>query len=101
MKLATYRLRDQDKVGIVHGDGNAQIFDLAAAAARGGRTEPAFSSMLAMIDEADEALDRARDVFDKFGADPALSSALASVQLLAPLPDPLRWHETPDFEPQD
>ena len=50
MKLATYRAQGQDKIGIVHGRDNAEIFDLAAAAARSGRTEPAFASMLTMID---------------------------------------------------
>ena len=97
MKLATYRAHAQDRIGLVHGPDTTQIFDLAAAAARGGRTEPAFSSMLAMIDAGDDALDRARALFEDHGKDPALSVAIASIELLAPLPEPRQMRDAMSF----
>lgn len=97
MKLATYRVQGHDKVGIVHGSGNAQLFDLAAAATRGGRTEPAFSSMLAIIDSGDDGVDRARDLFETRGSDADLSVNLASVELLAPLPEPRQMRDAMSF----
>jgi 2-keto-4-pentenoate hydratase/2-oxohepta-3-ene-1,7-dioic acid hydratase in catechol pathway len=97
MKLATYRDHGQDKIGLVHGPDNAQVFDLAAAAARGGRTEPAFSSMLAMIDAGEDALDRARHLFETHSKDAALSVSLASVELLAPLPEPRQMRDAMSF----
>lgn len=97
MKLATYRAHAQDRIGLVHGPDNGQVFDLAAAAARGGRTEPAFASMLAMIDAGDDALDRARTLFENHGKDLALSTAIDSVELLAPLPEPRQMRDAMSF----
>jgi hypothetical protein len=54
VKLATFRADGQDKVGIVHAN-DTKLFDLAAAAAR-DRNNPAFTSMLALIDAGEAAL---------------------------------------------
>ena len=63
MKLATFKSGGQDKIGIVHG-GDTRIFDLAAAAARSGSANPAFASMLALIDAGDAALEAAAAAFE-------------------------------------
>src|SRR5689334_10928933 len=59
MKLATFRSDGGERVGMVHG-GDQRLFDLAAAAERAGNRNPAFASMLALIDAGDAALDSAR-----------------------------------------
>ena len=50
MKLATFQIRrpGEDRPSCTSGD--ARLFDLAAAADRDGRANPAFASMLALID---------------------------------------------------
>jgi 2-keto-4-pentenoate hydratase/2-oxohepta-3-ene-1,7-dioic acid hydratase in catechol pathway len=96
MKLATYRHADSNKVGIVH-SGDHRVFDLAAAASREGRNNPAFASMLALIDNADRALDEARSVFEKMKDDPALSADVAKVEILAPLPEPRQMRDGMSF----
>ena len=63
MKLATFIRHDgAPAVGIVD-TGRDRILDLAAADARvHGRTEPAFATMLALIEAGEGALARARAV---------------------------------------
>ena len=61
MKLATFRSGDVEKVGLVHTNDSA-LFDLATAAERDGKGDPAFASMLALIDAGPAALDRAREI---------------------------------------
>src|SRR4051794_13595689 len=95
MKLATYRANGQDKVGLVH-DNGTRLFDLAAAAAR-ERTNPAFASMLALIDAGDAALDVARSTFEKHGGDAALSVNIAGAEILAPLPEPRQMRDGMSF----
>jgi 2-keto-4-pentenoate hydratase/2-oxohepta-3-ene-1,7-dioic acid hydratase in catechol pathway len=95
MKLATIRSGGQDKIAIVHGH-DSQLFDLAAAAAR-ERNNPAFSSMLALIDAGDAALDVARAVFEKHGSDAALSTAVAGAEILAPVPEPRQCRDGMSF----
>ena len=70
MKLATFRSSGQEKIGLVHSN-DLRLFDLAAAAARDG-ANPAFASMLALIDAGPAALDQARAAFDKSGKDESL-----------------------------
>lgn len=96
MKLATYRSSGQDKIGIVH-DGDRRIFDLAAAAARGGAGNPAFSSMLALIDAGEAALDAARTVFERHGKDAGLSVAVNGADILAPVPEPRQMRDGMSF----
>lgn len=96
MKLATFRSDAQDKIGLVHA-GDAKIFDLAAASARVGQGNAAFTSMLALIDAGEGALDQARTLFDKHAADQSLSVDLAAVELLAPLPEPRQMRDAMSF----
>lgn len=95
MKLATIRANGQDKLAIVHA-GDTQLFDLAAAAARES-ANPAFASMLALIDAGDAALDAARTIFDKHGSDAALSTPVAGAEILAPLPEPRQMRDGMSF----
>lgn len=96
MKLATFRSAGQDKVGLVHAH-DSQVFDLAAAAVRDGKSDVAFASMLALIDGGSHALDRAAALFDKHSADTTLSSALGTVDILAPLPEPRQMRDGMSF----
>ena len=64
MKLATFKSGGQEKIGIVH-TGDTALFDLAAAATRNGSANPAFASMLALIDAGESALEQAAKVFDE------------------------------------
>lgn len=96
MKLATYRHGGRDKVGIVHG-GDARLFDLAAAAERAGRPDAAFTSMLALIDAGDAALDGARKLLDQRGAEQDLSIDVAGAQVLAPVPEPRQMRDGMSF----
>jgi len=96
VKLATFRSGGHDKIGLVH-DGDRQIFDLAAAAARSGTANPAFASMLALIDAGESALDTARNLFDRHGKDADLSVAVNGTDILAPLPEPRQMRDGMSF----
>ena len=96
MKLATFRMADQEKIGIVYSNDSA-IFDLAAAAARDGRVDPTFGSMLALIDGGGRAMDRANDLFAKRSMDQDLSAEIRHVEILAPLPEPRQMRDSMSF----
>lgn len=96
MKLATYRTGGAERVGIVHVN-DVRVFDLAAAAERAGRANPAFASMLSLIDGGERALDAARDVFAKSGGDADLSSDVSAVEILAPVPEPRQMRDAMSF----
>src|SRR3954471_11274074 len=96
MKLATFRSGDQEKIGAVH-DGGSRLFDLAAAARRAGASDPAFASMLALIDAGPAALDRARALFDRRANDDSLSVDVAGVEILAPVPEPRQMRDGMSF----
>lgn len=96
MKLATFRSGGQEKIGIVH-SGDAQLFDLAAAAVRDGGANPAFASMLALIDAGPGALDQAAAAFEKHGKDGALSVSVAGAEILAPIPEPRQMRDGMSF----
>src|SRR5882724_2718480 len=96
MKLATYRANGSLRVGLVHGE-NKQIFDLAAAAERNGERNPAFESMLSLIDSGPSGLEDARAAFEKFGKDADLSAAVASTEILAPVPEPRQMRDGMSF----
>jgi 2-keto-4-pentenoate hydratase/2-oxohepta-3-ene-1,7-dioic acid hydratase in catechol pathway len=96
LKLATFRTGGLEKLGFVHGNG-VRLFDLAAAADRAGTTNPAFASMLALIDAGPAALDQARALFDRAGQDDSLSVDVAGAEILAPLPQPRQMRDGMSF----
>ena len=96
MKLATFSHSGAPRLGIVHGS-NAKVFDLAAAASRAGKVNPAFMSMLDLIDADDAGLDAARALFDARSSEADLSHDLASVTLLAPVPQPRQMRDGMSF----
>lgn len=96
MKLATFRSVGQNKIGIVHSK-NSLIFDLARAAARDGQNEPAFTSMLALIDAGAGALDRAAELFAKRGNEQELSTPIEGIEILAPIPEPRQLRDSMSF----
>jgi 2-keto-4-pentenoate hydratase/2-oxohepta-3-ene-1,7-dioic acid hydratase in catechol pathway len=96
MKLATFRAGSREKIGLVHGD-DSRLFDLATAADRDGNGNPAFASMLALIDAGPAGLDQARTLFGKSGKDEALSVDVASAEILAPIPEPRQMRDGMSF----
>jgi 2-keto-4-pentenoate hydratase/2-oxohepta-3-ene-1,7-dioic acid hydratase in catechol pathway len=96
MKLATFKSGGQEKVGIVHSR-DARLFDVAAAASRQGSANPAFASMLDLIDAGPRALEQAAAIFDKHGKDDGLSVAIEGVDILAPIPEPRQMRDGMSF----
>jgi len=96
MKLATYKKDGREKVGVVHAS-DKQVLDLAAAAERASTANPAFASMLALIDGGDRALDAARSVFDRMKDDRSFSSDVATAEILSPLPEPRQMRDGMSF----
>ncbi|MBR1227215.1 MULTISPECIES: fumarylacetoacetate hydrolase family protein [unclassified Bradyrhizobium] len=96
MKLATFKSDGREKLGIVH-SGDGKLFDLAAAASRNGAANPAFVSMLALIDAGEGALEQASAVFDKHGKDETLSVSAATADILAPIPEPRQMRDGMSF----
>ena len=96
MKLATFKSGGQEKVAVVHSN-DGRLFDLAAAASRDGGANPAFSSMLALIDAGDNALEQAAKVFDKHGKDESLSVPVEGADILAPIPEPRQMRDGMSF----
>jgi 2-keto-4-pentenoate hydratase/2-oxohepta-3-ene-1,7-dioic acid hydratase in catechol pathway len=95
VKLATFRSGGDEKIALVH-DNDSRLFDLAAAG-RGGNANPAFASMLALIDAGPAALDQARTLFDKRGADETLSVNVDGTEILAPIPQPRQMRDGMSF----
>lgn len=96
MKLATFQVGTEARIGGVV-DGDRAIIDLAGAFRRRfGRSEPALASMLAFIDGGA----RARQLADAIVADPPGEDLFdtAGVQLLAPLPEPRQIRDFLCFE---
>ena len=96
MKLATYKSGGQEKIGIVHTD-DTLLFDLAAAANRGGSANPAFASMLTLIDAGEGALEKAAKLFDQHGKDETLSVKTDGAEILAPVPEPRQMRDGMSF----
>ena len=96
MKLATYKNSSGERVGIVHAN-DSKVFDLARAAERAGATNPAFASMLSLIDAGEKALDVARDIFAKRGSEADLSADVAATEILAPIPEPRQMRDGMSF----
>ncbi len=96
MKLATYKSGGQEKIGIVHRD-DTLLFDLAAAANRGGSANPAFASMLALIDAGEGALEQAAKLFETHRKDETLSMTTDGAEILAPVPEPRQMRDGMSF----
>jgi len=96
MKLATFRSGGREKIGLVHGN-NTQLFDLAAASDRSGQSNPAFASMLQLIDAGPSALEQAQKLFDKDGKDETLSEKVSAAEVLAPIPEPRQMRDGMSF----
>jgi 2-keto-4-pentenoate hydratase/2-oxohepta-3-ene-1,7-dioic acid hydratase in catechol pathway len=96
VKLATFRSGGLEKIGLVHAN-DTKLFDLAAASNRAGGSDPAFASMLALIDTGPAALDQARTLFDTRGEDETLSVDVASAEILAPIPEPRQMRDGMSF----
>lgn len=96
MKLATFRSGGREKIGLVHSN-DLRLFDLATAADRDGQGNPAFASMLQLIDAGPAALDQARALFDKRGKDDSLSENVANTEVMAPIPEPRQMRDGMSF----
>jgi len=92
MKLVTFDAGDGALVGAVTGDGS--IVDLAAAAPASAR--PMLSSMLALIEGGDTALEAAADVVARYRGDHGFDPAY--VRYLPPLPVPNSIRDFANFE---
>ncbi|MBO0766051.1 MAG: fumarylacetoacetate hydrolase family protein [Hyphomicrobiaceae bacterium] len=96
MKLATFNRGGHAGVGLVD-TARGLILDLANASERVlGQRHPAFASMLALIDFAAPGLEAARRLAEQWPSEAALP--LASVRLLAPLPEPRQMRDCLAFE---
>lgn len=88
MKLVTFEQQTTRRIGHVDTD-TQTVFDLTRASGN----DPAFATMLDLIDAGEAALGHAREM----AADPALvarhSSPLAQLRLLAPLPVPRQMRD--------
>lgn len=96
MKLATYKNSSGERVGIVHAN-DSKVFDLARAAERAGAANPAFASMLSLIDAGEKALDAAREIFAKRSTEADLSPDVATAEILAPIPEPRQMRDGMSF----
>lgn len=96
MKLATFKSDGGNRIAIVHGADDT-LFDLAAAAERDGKPEPAFHSMLDLMDAGPAALDRARSLFDKRRGDEGLNRKITAGLLLSPVPVPRSMRDFSSF----
>jgi len=96
VKLSTFKSGGQEKIGIVH-TGDTLLFDLPAAANRSGSANPAFASMLALIDAGESALEQAAKVFEKHGKDESLSIKTGTAEILAPIPEPRQMRDGMSF----
>ena len=96
MKLATFRSDGREKIALVHGN-DSRLFDVAAAADRNGKSNPAFASMLQLIDAGSSALDEVQKVFDQSGKDETLSENVSGAEILAPIPEPRQMRDGMSF----
>lgn len=96
MKLATFVRGDARRIGVVHA-GGTKLFDLRAAAEREGRPNPAFASMLSLIDADDAGLEAARSLFDHRSGEDDLQTPVSDAHLLAPVPEPRQMRDGMSF----
>jgi 2-keto-4-pentenoate hydratase/2-oxohepta-3-ene-1,7-dioic acid hydratase in catechol pathway len=96
MKLATFGRGGTTGVGVVD-TARGQVLDLAEASRlAAGTPSPEFASMLALIDFAGPGLEHARRLAAHWHA--AAAHPLASVRLLAPVPEPRQMRDCLTFE---
>jgi 2-keto-4-pentenoate hydratase/2-oxohepta-3-ene-1,7-dioic acid hydratase in catechol pathway len=96
MKFATFvRPGGRPALAVVD-TARAQLLDMDAAARARGWVEPAFESMLALIDAGRAGLDRARELEREWPQ--AQSFPLAGSRLLSPLPEPRQMRDCLVFE---
>lgn len=97
MKLATFIYNGRTSVGAVD-TGRGQVLDLAGASALSsdGIAQPAFASMLALIDAGGPGLDQARKLAAEWPA--AAAVPLNSVRLMSPIPEPRQMRDCLTFE---
>jgi 2-keto-4-pentenoate hydratase/2-oxohepta-3-ene-1,7-dioic acid hydratase in catechol pathway len=96
VKLATFLSGGRERIALVHSR-DSRLFDLAAAADRDGKSNPAFTSMLSLIDAGHSALDQARALYDRYGKDEALSVNVSGAEILAPVPEPRQMRDGMSF----
>lgn len=96
-KFATYKNGKAELVGIVY-DNNLRVFDLKAAAERSGVSAKPFNKMLDLIDGGEGAIDLAARLFDDRAQEEGLSTTLAEVELMAPVPRPRQIRDCMSFE---
>src|SRR6266478_918836 len=96
MKFATFLSGGRQKIGLVHSD-DSRLFDLAAASDRNGKNNPAFASMLQLIDAGSSALDEVQKLFDQKGEDETLSENVSGSEILAPIPEPRQMRDGMSF----
>jgi 2-keto-4-pentenoate hydratase/2-oxohepta-3-ene-1,7-dioic acid hydratase in catechol pathway len=89
MKLATFRDPQGSRIGVV-ADQDGRLFDVTAA-------DPAFTDMLRLIDAGDSGLAQVRNLLAHRGAESSLWRPLASVELLAPLPQPRQMRDAMSY----
>ena len=96
MKLATFVRADSSAAIAAVDTARDELLDLDAAARATGRVEPAFGSMLALIDSGDLGLDRARECAERWSG--ACALPLSGTRLLSPLPEPRQMRDCLVFE---
>jgi 2-keto-4-pentenoate hydratase/2-oxohepta-3-ene-1,7-dioic acid hydratase in catechol pathway len=100
MRLVTFATPDRSEARLgALTDDDRQVLDLQAAAALLATEDPAYTSMLALIDAGPAALDAARELADtaqQKGAETAFTNA-ADLRLHAPLPNPRRLRDCTCF----
>jgi 2-keto-4-pentenoate hydratase/2-oxohepta-3-ene-1,7-dioic acid hydratase in catechol pathway len=96
VKLATCRIAGQARLMIAI-DGGARLLDAERAAVRNGLTEPAFASMLALIDAGPAALEALALVVERESDEPSLSVPAAQAEFLAPVPEPRQMRDGMSF----
>ena len=96
MKLATFLRQDGTPVVGVVDTGRGLVLDLARAAEQAGEPDPAFASMLALIEHGAPALGKAQAVAAQWPS--AAEQPLKGTRLLAPLPVPQQLRDCLVFE---
>lgn len=94
MKLVTFEQAGRQRLGVLAGD--AVIDADAAQAEIAGEPDPAFTSMLALIEAGPDALDRLRALTEAAPASARLP--VEGIRLLAPLPQPPQMRDSLCFE---
>jgi len=88
MILVTFEgARKETGIGVVD-RANQHIIDLAAAAGRAKADPAPFTSMLALMDAGERALDATRRLVEQFRDEPDVAHLSSEVRLISPVPEP-------------